>query len=161
MREELLVKCSEYLNQVIEEIRMLSRSLTPPGLNLLSLVDSVEDLIQAISDAKNIYIELDSSEFKEKDVPLNKQLTIYRIVQEQLNNVLKHSNADRVRIELRSMQKVVSLKIIDNGIGFDINKTKPGIGLNNIRNRLYVFNGNMEINSAPGEGCKLSVEFSL
>ena len=83
----------------------------------------------------------------------------YRIIQEQLNNVLKHSKADRVSIRLGQDNGIVHLVINDNGVGFDAQQIKQGLGLNNIRNRLEVVNGNMQIESQPGEGCTLVVDF--
>ena len=86
---------------------------------------------------------------------------MYRIIQEQLNNVLKHSDADFVIISIAYNGKAVYLSIRDNGVGFDTSKYTTGIGFSNIRNRIEVFNGNMQISSAPGEGCTLAVEFAV
>jgi two-component system sensor histidine kinase UhpB len=83
----------------------------------------------------------------------------YRIIQEQLNNVLKHSEANHVNIQLIQANGVVKLTINDNGIGFDSQQVKQGLGLNNIRNRLEVVHGNMLIESQPGQGCTLVVDF--
>jgi two-component system sensor histidine kinase UhpB len=83
---------------------------------------------------------------------------MYRIVQEQLNNILKHSNATEALIELKTMRNRLQLNIIDNGVGFDTRKKNRGIGLNNIISRVEMQNGKMEIISAPGKGCTLKIE---
>jgi two-component system sensor histidine kinase UhpB len=158
MREELLRKSSGYITQTIEEIRGLSRSLLPPALNEQSLLESVYQLIDDIQQAKEIHFKVEHTGFDESQVPDNKQLVIYRIIQEQLNNVLKHANATTVVIRLAHYHDRVQLTVQDNGVGFDPLQSKPGMGLNNIRNRIEVFNGEMEILSAPGNGCTLAVK---
>lgn len=158
-RNEILQKSSEYLDLVIKEIRQLSKSLTPPTLTLNGLVASISDMISSIEQARNITIELDATGFDESLLSSSKQLMTYRIIQEQLNNVLKHSEADYVNIHLIQANGVVKLMINDNGIGFDSQQVKQGLGLNNIRNRLEVVHGNMLIESQPGQGCTLVVDF--
>jgi two-component system sensor histidine kinase UhpB len=159
MREELLIKSSAYIEQTIEEIRDLSRTLLPPALNEQTLIESLQQLTNDIQEVKDIDIVIQYGEFDESLLPDNKRLIVYRIVQEQLNNVLKHSKADRVVINLKQYTNHVHLTIRDNGCGFDTADQKPGMGLNNIRNRIEVFDGRMEIDTAPGKGCMLEVEF--
>ena len=158
-RNEVLKKSSEYLDLVIKEIRQLSKTLTPPTLILNGLVASITDMIGSIEHARNIGIELDATEFDEKSLSNAKQLMTYRIIQEQLNNVLKHSEADHVNIALKQNNGVVHLTIQDNGVGFDSQAVKLGFGLNNIRNRLEVVNGKLQIQSEPGKGCTLLIHF--
>lgn len=159
MRQELLVKCSDYIAQTIEEIRHLSRSLLPPALNEHGLLNSLYQLIADIRQAKDIGIEVNSEGFREEEIPPNRQLMIYRIIQEQLNNVLKHSGADQVCIELKQQGGLVQFSIRDNGSGFDTEKNKPGMGFTNIRSRLDIVKGKMTIRTSPGNGCTLLVEF--
>ncbi|MFT3824700.1 MAG: PAS domain-containing protein [Chitinophagaceae bacterium] len=161
MSEDLLAKGSEYIAQVIEEIRRLSHTLQPPALSNLSLLDCVRKVITSIQEVKQMSIELNTDEFDEDQVSENKKLMVYRIIQEQLNNVLKHSDANFVEIRLAYSNNAVYLSIRDNGVGFDTRKYTSGIGFNNIRNRIEVFNGSMQISSAPGEGCTLAVEFAV
>jgi two-component system sensor histidine kinase UhpB len=159
MREELLIKSSSYIEQTIEEIRDLSRKLLPPALHEQTLVESLQQLAADIQQVKTIDIVIRHDAFNEDLLPDNKRLIIYRIIQEQLNNVLKHSDANQVTIKLMQCNNHVHLTIRDNGCGFDAEDHKPGMGLNNIRNRIEVFNGRMEINTSPGKGCMLEVEF--
>jgi len=158
MREELLHKCASYITQTIEEIRTLSRSLLPPALNEQSLMESLYQLIEDISHAREIDFQVRHAGFDETKVSDNRRLVLYRIIQEQLNNVLKHSNASGVVIDLKPKDGHTLLTIRDDGIGFDVSEVRPGMGLNNIRNRIEAFNGDMEIISAPGEGCTLKVK---
>ncbi|HMF72432.1 MAG TPA: PAS domain-containing protein [Flavitalea sp.] len=158
-QDTLLRKSSLHLKTVIEEIRALSRSLIPPTLNDLGLVESIHELAESIAVAKNIKFSIEYETFNESGLTSSKQLMLYRILQEQLNNIIKHSEADLVKIELIQLPHSVQLIITDNGIGFDVSNNKIGMGLTNIRNRLEIFNGKMKLTSSPGNGCKLAVEF--
>ncbi len=159
-QEMLLRKSSVHLKAVIEEIRALSRSLIPPTLSDLGLIDSIRELADSISIAKNIRFEIRSHGFDEGELTASQQLVLYRILQEQLNNIIKHSDADEVLIELHQTKHTLQLVVTDNGKGFDQNTGKIGMGLTNIRNRLELFNGKMKIVSEPGKGCRLSVELT-
>lgn len=159
MRDDLLSKSASYIAQTIEEIRKLSRSLLPPALGEQSLLESIYQLIEDIHQAKDIDIMVQHDQFNETNIPENKRLITYRIIQEQLNNVLKHAAASAVLIQLKHCNDNVRLTIHDNGVGFDAANKKPGMGMNNIRNRIEVFSGHMDVESTPGKGCTLSVEF--
>lgn len=158
MREEMLEKCAHYITQTIEEIRSLSRSLLPPSLNEQGFMESVYQLVEDIGHARDMEIHVRHAGFDESKVADNRRLVLYRIIQEQMNNVLKHSQAEEVVIELKPSGVHTQLTIRDNGVGFNAADIKPGMGLNNIRNRIEVFNGEMEIQSTPGNGCSLRVK---
>lgn len=161
LRDELLSKSSEYLMQVISEIRNMSKSLVPPSLKDLGLLDSLRELVNSVEATRKINIVLDSIYFKEEKLIDEMLLMIYRVIQEQLNNILKHAGATRVLIQLTMKENKVIVIVQDNGKGFDKSKVKYGMGLKNIRNRLDVFNGSMDIECSPGNGCKLEVGFAF
>jgi two-component system sensor histidine kinase UhpB len=83
------------------------------------------------------------------------QLNLYRIVQEQLRNIIRHSKANTIQIKMYVDRKFLKLEISDNGIGLDESKIKKGIGLANIKRRIELFNGEIQIISAINEGCNL------
>jgi signal transduction histidine kinase len=90
------------------------------------------------------------------------ELMIYRIVQEQLNNISKYSGSQTALISVRSLPDGhLSLAITDNGIGFDTAKKAHGIGLRNISSRVEYYSGTVKIISAPGQGCRLEVDIPL
>ena len=160
VKDEMLKKSSEYLMQVINEIRGLSKALISPTLQDIGLIASIHDLIESIQQIKMIEIELNTDDFEEQKLPDIKKLMVYRILQEQLNNILKHSRAEHVEIELRQTEPNVYLRIEDDGMGFDASRIKSGLGFKNIRHRLELINGNMHIESSPGEGCKIEAFFT-
>lgn len=160
-QQEMLKKSAEYLKQVINEIRSLSKSLVSPTLNDLGLLESIGELIDSIQKIKSIEIDVHKNGFKEEELTDIQKLMVYRITQEQLNNILKHSRAEHVKIAFARAGAQVHLSIEDDGIGFDTRKLKSGLGLKNIRHRLELFNGEMKIISAPDMGCKLEAKFEL
>lgn len=158
-KDEMLKKSSEYLLQVINEIRSLSKSLVSPTLKDLGLIASIYELIESIQETKTIQIDVNTHGFSEENLSEIKKLMVYRILQEQLNNILKHSRAEHVEIELSHAHSNIYLKIEDDGMGFDVKNIRSGLGLKNIRHRLELFKGRMNVESAPGQGCKLEALF--
>ena len=86
---------------------------------------------------------------------------LFRIIQEQTNNIVKHAKAKNVIINLRASKGWINLEITDDGQGFNLKKTKKGVGLTNIINRAELFNGKVEITTAPKNGCTIKVSIPL
>jgi signal transduction histidine kinase len=86
---------------------------------------------------------------------------IFRIIQEACTNILKHADASAASISMQVRQKALYINIADNGMGFDQTLIKRGNGLNNIKNRVYLFNGSLWINSSPGKGCELVIKIPV
>ena len=87
------------------------------------------------------------------------KLNVFRILQEQLNNILKHAKATEVTISLKQNEKSIIMTIADNGLGFDTTKKRKGIGITNIRSRAASYKGTADFVSKPGQGCVLNVTF--
>ena len=85
------------------------------------------------------------------------KLNIYRIVQEQVNNIIKYSEATHARIHIEESRGLIELSIIDNGKGLDPAISRKGIGISNIMNRVESYNGHFIIDSKPGKGCKILI----
>lgn len=145
------------VSDVINEIRGISRSLMPPTLGDLGLIDSINDLIETLGRTQTLQIELTDIMFDETVLPDNQKLMLFRIIQEQLNNIVKHANAQHVSINLENTATSIFLEITDDGVGFDPAKVRKGLGLTNIRNRAELFAGKVEIKTAEGKGCTLNI----
>ena len=91
----------------------------------------------------------------------NTEMSIYRIVQEQLNNIIKHSQADNAWFSLNQSENAIELIVKDDGIGFDITQKGSWVGLQNINTRAEMHDGKMELISSPGNGSILKVLFPL
>ena len=161
IREELLVKCHKNVSVSIEEIRKLSRSLVPPSLGDIGIKEALGEMVTDLNLTQSLKVRLRTSGLSKLNIPSNTKLMIYRIVQEQVNNILKHSGASEAEIRLSVSGNWLQLLISDNGSGFDMNKRKKGIGLNNITSRAELHNGHLEIQSSPGNGCILKVSIPV
>jgi two-component system sensor histidine kinase UhpB len=162
MRQELLERSTELVSSAINEIRKISKSLITPGLREIGLIESIEDIIDDMKMAKDdMLIELDLQNIAEDQIEDRRKLTLFRIVQEQLNNIVKHARATRVLIRLSVESAFIVLTIADNGVGFDVGRHRKGVGITNIISRTELFNGRVDIQSAPGEGCTLSVSLPM
>jgi two-component system, NarL family, sensor histidine kinase UhpB len=87
--------------------------------------------------------------------------TLYRIIQEQLTNIIRHAKAKKAIIKLHNTATNVLLSIEDNGIGFNTTQSRNGVGITNILNRVETYNGSVNILSSPGKGCRLEVSIPL
>lgn len=159
--EALLKQSSGFIYNAIEEIRKLSKVLVTPLIKDFGLCKAIEGLLEDIQLVNNsIHFDLFCENFYEEDIHYEFKLSIYRIVQEQMNNILKHAKAKEVVIELYR-DEVIRLSVSDNGVGFDTKKKRKGIGIHNIQTRVGLYGGQINIHSEPGKGCQLRIEFPI
>jgi two-component system sensor histidine kinase UhpB len=154
---DLLEKSTTHLLQAIEEIRKLSHRLVAPSLGDISLVQAISQLLTNMRVVSALKMTLNTEDYHEDAADTNIRLMFYRIVQEQLNNILKHAAAKNAYIRLQTSDSNIILTVTDDGSGFDTTTTAAGIGLRNITNRAAVYNGTTRIISEPGKGCMLEV----
>lgn len=157
---EFLAKGKKIVNECINEIRKISKSLVPPSLGDLTLREALNELLTPLKLTKKKVV-LNLVGLNELALSNELKISLFRMVQEQVANILKHSEATLISVSLTHKPLQLELQITDNGKGFDPLKKGRGIGLANISNRAAVLNGRVSINSAPGQGCKLSVHFDL
>lgn len=146
------------ITDVIAQIRNISKNLVVPSLTTIGLFDCIENLKNDLSILHPIKIFFQVEGVKEEDLEEKLQLNIFRIVQEQLNNILKHAKATRASITLTRNEDEIILLISDNGNGYDTTKTRTGVGIRNIMSRAEFFHGRIKIKSKKGEGYELKVE---
>jgi PAS domain S-box-containing protein len=158
---EMIQLSSKSVGNAINEIRKLSRSLTPPTLGDLGLVESVKDLCDSIKTTQVFTIRFYHKDFDENILAEDVKLMLFRIIQEQINNIIKYAAASIILIRLITDADQLMLVVSDNGKGFNPIATKRGLGLNNIINRAELFNGKAEIRSAPEEGCSIVVTMTI
>src|SRR5579872_4073087 len=156
-RIELLAKSRKNISMAIEEIRKLSKELITPSLNDLGLIQSIKELIRSIQMVKKMKIRLSITGLDENALQPEQKINVYRIIQEQLNNILKHAQASAVSIELNKQREQIRLRVEDDGKGFDPRMRRNGVGISNIMSRAELYNGKVEIDSSPGKGCRLEV----
>jgi PAS domain S-box-containing protein len=159
-REMCLEKSSGFIVNVIEEIRRISKTLSTPGM-IMGLFESIKILLDDLITVHAIKIEFQEDGINEEEMDEKLQLTIFRIVQEQLNNILKHANATFATINLSKQGNEIVLLISDNGNGCNILENGNGVGIINIKSRAELYHGIVTTISKPGEGYALKVVLRL
>ena len=163
-RLNLITRSAGNIHNAIHEIRNISRSLVPSSIGDLGLQDSVADIVESIRTTRTINVEFYPVGDFDARISDKAKLMLFRIIQEQVNNVLKHSGARNLIIELilAEAERSIELSIADDGKGFNPEKVrKKGLGLSNITSRAELFGGKVTIQSAPGRGCKLRVQIPI
>ncbi|MEO6232310.1 MAG: response regulator [Ferruginibacter sp.] len=154
---DLVSRSNDYIMLAMEEIRKLSKALITPAFADGGLKQSIDTLVRNILVGKSIDISTNLSTLDEGKLSDNLKLTLYRIIQEQVNNILKHADASAIKINIKANNDIVTLNVEDNGKGFDPLAQRKGVGITNINSRAELFNGKVKIDSAPGKGCRLLV----
>ena len=157
----LITQAHKGLQDTVNEMRQLSQSLVPPSLSDIGLVESVEDLCGPLKSTHAFRIEFFHHDFNEAILPDNMKLMLFRIIQEQINNIIRHAHATIIQIGLETIEGSIILSVSDNGKGFEPAKVKRGLGLSNIGNRADLFGGTLKIDAAPGKGCSIRVLIPL
>lgn len=161
LKDDLIGKSNNNIISVINEIRQLSRSLMEPTIGDLGLLESIRDLIESVNLTRKLHVSLAANEKIETLLSKNYKLTVFRIIQEALNNAIKHAKAKKVEIFFKINNDSIMLTIKDDGIGFDTASVKLGAGLKNIQNRVYLVNGTCTVQTTPGTGCKIIINFPI
>lgn len=159
--EMYLGRSSEYTMNAIEEIRKLTKGLATDSIKDLGLCDAIDNLTTDTMQVNAVKIVCSLDTLIENRVNDNFKVNVFRIVQEQLNNILKHAHAKKIDISFSQTKKSVTLIVSDNGVGFDTTIQSKGIGIDNIKSRAIAFNGKADFISQPGKGCALTVIFAV
>lgn len=157
----IIGKTSGHIDHTAKRLREISNNIMPYTLQSKGLVKAVQEMMDLLSVSTQLRFSFDHQP-GEIPVSKEKEIHIYRLVQEILNNVVKHANATQVDIKLYEEKKQYCLDISDNGSGFDQQKAldrKKGLGLQNILRRTEILKGKVYLETAPGKGT--SYHFSI
>jgi len=157
--ESLTELKSLFLN-TIEEVKRISDNLIPVILEEFGISTALKNLCDEFSKDNNIKIEFVSFGVP-ADIDYKTQTYIYRMAQEGLSNIIKHSNSKEANVQLLGNSDQVNLIIQDEGSGFSVKETIKGNGLNNMKERAAILNGSVEIISNPGEGTTIAIKIPL
>lgn len=151
---ELMKYPLELLDTGIQEIRYLTHKNITPSNNpdLEQLLEGLKTMLLAASIDCTLRYNL--TEQLEENLLIN----VYRILQEQVNNIMRHSKAKNVLIEISSHHNDLHIHTQDDGIGFDVHKLREGIGIYNLYSRVEAYNGIIGIQSEPGKGCTIDIK---
>lgn len=164
--KEQLEQISAQSAHAISEVREITYNLRPYLLDRLGLTKAINSMLNKFSDTGVIKINADIDEI-DGMFSNEAEMSIYRIIQESLNNVLKHSQADEVKVEIRKLAKEIQITVQDNGKGFDVNETKikdrqkGGFGLIGLTERVRMLSGTHTIQSVKGKGTTISIKINF
>ncbi len=161
VKPEQVSKAHLKVEEVLQEVKRLSKNLIPPALNDLGLKEALIELFNQQHMFMNTKFKLQCSAADLKDLDLNAQRNIYRMVQELVNNTLRHTKASLVVLTIRRNKETLFIHYHNDGKGFNPSKVKKGIGLNSILNRTTFYNGKMDITSGLKAGADFRIELPL
>ncbi|HEX8515568.1 MAG TPA: sensor histidine kinase [Bacteroidia bacterium] len=150
----------EMINDSVKEVRAVSHSMMPNALLKSGLASAVREFLNRISHSGKIKIELEISGLNERLESVIESI-LFRVIQESVNNIIKHSGASIVNIQIIRYEDELNMMIEDNGKGFDPSSASAGIGLKNIRSRIEFINGTVNFDSSPGKGTTISIEIPI
>lgn len=158
----LLKEVEENIENTINEIRDISQYLNSSTLELIGLPLAISGFAEKINHTHQYSITLNTRDWDETiALDPDLQLTIFRIIQEQLMNIRRHSGASIIEIGLKSNSSMVEASVKDNGKGFDVGQVRKGLGLTNIFNRVEYYGGKTDVITSPGNGCILKIAIPL
>jgi len=160
--EEAIISRESYIKDLIEiekDIRKVSHDLNTDFISNASFTDLISSLVETQCNVYKLDFNTKIDEEIEWETLTNKtKIHIYRIVQESLQNIYKHAKAKHVKVTLRQEDNLISLGIIDDGVGFDNSKQKEGIGLKNIKSRVEAINGKQNIETKINFGTTINIQ---
>jgi signal transduction histidine kinase len=149
---------NDVLSQCIGESRRISYELMPPALEYFGLKPAIEDMCKQVKGSIDLKYHVTGLH---RRLPRHLEIAIYRIVKELTTNVVKHAAASKAAINLSFKKEKITIRVEDNGIGFDMLKVNDGnIRIRSIDNKLHLLNGKLDISARPGGGTIISVQFS-
>ena len=159
--DEHIDKATSYQLMAVEEIRKLSRTLNTSLVKVIGLSRSIDDIIINMKAFQQIETKFHYDQKLDKLLSDDQKLMIFRILQEQTNNIIKYADAKNVTVSLIEENNKIHLSITDDGKGFDTSVQSKGIGFINIYNRVDAFGGEVDLISFPNKGCSLNIVFPL
>jgi signal transduction histidine kinase len=153
--KQLIEKASQLLEQATGDVRKISHNMMPGLLTKLGLYEAVEDLFENLDETEGLRAVCEISG-NLKRLPENMEIMLYRIIQEWVNNTLKHAHANNIGMKIREADNHIHVEYRDDGMGFEPEKAlfsdAESLGLKSIRSRVDFLNGKLDIESAPGKG---------
>ncbi len=151
----------EYTSKAIDEIRKLSHELAPAQYDDRTIQDVFSELLESINLDRRYSIKFCFDEKINEVINDEIKINIYRILQEQVKNIIKYAGATAIEVEVNLSGNILIMRTYDNGKGFEPQSVKSGIGLNNIKKRVESFSGKFTMNAQPGNGCELIIEIPV
>lgn len=150
------------LDTSISEMRRVAHNMMPESLLRFGLDTALKDFCNQVSTSGILKVSYQSIEIVDTSIEQSLAISVYRIVQELLNNIIKHAAAKSATVQIAQEKNILMITVEDNGKGFDVNELKSakGIGWKNISSRLNYHNGKLDVQSSPEKGTSVYIEFT-
>jgi len=144
--------------RTLESARKIAHDLLPPILEKFGLTSAIEELVDDFNNSKKIQINAELY-YNENYLEVTKELHVFRIIQELINNSIRHGKAKEISLEIANKESGLRIHYSDNGIGFNSkdSKNNKGLGTKNIESRVEILNGLLTINSEINKGIQVSI----
>jgi two-component system, NarL family, sensor kinase len=153
----------DMLDSSIQEMRRVAHNMMPEALVKFGLDTALKDFCNEVNKSGALKVNYQSIGLENVLIEQTTAITLYRIVQELINNTMKHAASTTAIVQVSRTEKEISITVEDDGKGFDtgILKTPSGMGWNNIRSRVEYLKGKMDVRSAPGNGTSVHIELNV
>ncbi len=158
--KELLEKAETEIIQLSKEVRSYSHEFSPLLFQRKGLLQSLEELVDKIQHEQHLKIQFEKLGSLSQ-VPYRYELLMYTMVQELLQNTLKHAQAQKAILQILLEHDSVSIYMEDDGIGFSKTELEPGLGFTQIHQLITFLRGTIQINSSPHKGVIISIEIPI
>jgi PAS domain S-box-containing protein len=158
---ELIAACQDNIQNAMQENRKIAQGLVVPDFETIPFQEQLVNLSDNMLKRSGIQVIMDTSGLQEEWLENEQKLVIYRIAQEQFTNIVKHADAGLVHVLLCTTPGEFKMVIFDNGKGMTAGTKTEGIGLRNIRGRLSIYNGAVDIKTSPGNGFTMDIAIPL
>lgn len=155
-------KATKMLNEASKEVRKVSHNMMPGVLSKFGLNEAIEDLFETIEETGAMHTEV-TMECKKERLPENLEIMIYRVVQEMINNTIKHAEASTIKCKMKRTDSDISIHFADDGKGFnsDVLPKDRSLGIFGIRSRVDFLGGIVNLQSKPGSGTSYDITIPL
>lgn len=158
----LVEKATKLLEEASRDVRRISHNMMPGLLTKFGLYEAMEDLFEQVEDLEGMHAEI-KIEGEQSRLKENIEIMLYRILQEMVNNTLKHAKAKNIKLELQILHEKLIINYNDDGKGFDFNKNlcSKSLGLTGLQSRVKLLGGELNWISSPGEGTSYYFEVNV
>jgi signal transduction histidine kinase len=159
--KDQLKEVKHTIDQSMVSTRRIAHNIFPPGLEIMGLSKIVEDLVQQLHLTHKLKVDI-TTESQMPKLNYQKELILYRVLQELFNNTIKHAEAKKVNLQFSCKNGFYLITYSDDGKGFNMNDLQfSGIGLSNLNNRVNMIGGTYQVITAPSEGFYVEISVPL
>ncbi|MFT4024630.1 MAG: sensor histidine kinase [Flavihumibacter sp.] len=159
---ETLGQVHQQMDQLLEKIRDIANDILPSALSRKGLIIALQDFTRTVSRNAAMQIHVDTAEIP--NLPPEKTVHLFRILQEIVHNTIKHAGAKNLNITMKMKDELLQIVTTDDGKGFDAVEAGSkirGLGLNNIVSRTEIIGGKLYLDTAPGKGTRFQIDIPL